>query len=267
MKKKKYKLIIFESNRKEGCMSLAKKFYPATYSEEDRKRALKEVKDKIGKKYNFNGNHVLQPKQKDVEFKEDYPDGKYVRITNEYLTKEDYWDEEIICDILLIDTKFPNVVIGHRMADCPVIIAEDRKKQTVAVSHCGTSQINREVPKWTIKALKKECNSNVEDIYVYIGSCIKKDNYQYDRYPSRATNKEVWENCIIEQDNIYYIDLIQAIKRQLNNEGIISNHIKVSPIDTYSNKDYYSHTEEIKNPDCEIGQNFVGCFYQEIQSE
>ena len=47
MKKKKYKLIIFESNRKEGCMSLAKKFYPATYSEEDRKRALKEVKDKI----------------------------------------------------------------------------------------------------------------------------------------------------------------------------------------------------------------------------
>ena len=132
MKNIKYKLVIFESNRKEGCMSLAKKFYPTTYSKEDRKRALKTVKDKIGKKYNFNGNHILQPKQKDVEFKEDYPDGKYVRITNEYLMKEDYWDEEIICDILLIDTKFPNIVIGHRMADCPVIIAEDRKKQTVA---------------------------------------------------------------------------------------------------------------------------------------
>lgn len=267
MKNKKYKLVIFESNRKEGCMSLAKKFYPTTYSKEDRKRALKTVKDKIGKKYNFNGNHILQPKQKDVEFKEDYPDGKYVRITNEYLMKEDYWDEEIICDILLIDTKFPNIVIGHRMADCPVIIAEDRKKQTVAVSHCGTSQINREVPKWTIKALKKECNSNVEDIYVYVGSCIKKDNYQYDRYPSRATKKEIWKNCILEKDNIFYIDLPKAIIQQLNSEGITNSHITVSSIDTYSNKDYYSHTKEIKNPDCEIGQNFVGCFYQEIQSE
>ena len=41
MKNKKYKLVIFESNRKEGCMSLAKKFYPTTYNEKDRKRTLK----------------------------------------------------------------------------------------------------------------------------------------------------------------------------------------------------------------------------------
>ncbi len=267
MKHKKYKLIIFETNRKEGCMSLAKKFYPATYSEENRKRSLKTVKDKIGKKYNFNGNHILQPKQKDVEFKEDYPDGKYVRITEDYLKKEDYWDEEIICDILLIDTKFPNIAIGHRMADCPVIIVEDRKNQIVAVSHCGSSQINRDVPKWTIKALKKECNSNVEDIYVYIGSCIKKDSYQYDRYPTWATKKEIWKNSILEKANIFYIDLPNAIIQQLNSEGIINSHITISPIDTYRDKDYYSHTEEVKNPSCEIGQNFVGCLYQEIESE
>src|SRR5699024_6059100 len=103
-------------------------------------------------------------------------------ITKDYLTKEDYWDEELICDILLIDTEFPNIVVGHRMADCPVIIAEDTKQQVVAISHCGANQINREVPKWTIKALKKEYNSNVEDIAVYIGSCIKKESYQYDKY-------------------------------------------------------------------------------------
>ena len=100
MKEKKYKLIIFETNKKEGCMSLAKKFYPSTYTETDIKNELRKVKDKIGKKYNFNGNHILQPTQKDVEFKTDYPDGKYVRITKEYLKKEDYWDEKIICDLL-----------------------------------------------------------------------------------------------------------------------------------------------------------------------
>ena len=123
------------------------------------------------------------------------------------------------------------------MADCPVIIAEDTKQQVVAISHCGANQINREVPKWTIKALKKECNSNVEDIAVYIGSCIKKESYQYDKYPSWATKKEIWKNCILEKDNIFYIDLPKAIIQQLNSEGITNSHITVSSIDTYSNKD------------------------------
>lgn len=263
MKEKKYKLIIFETNKKEGCMSLAKKFYPSTYTETDIKNELRKVKDKIGKKYNFNGNHILQPTQKDVEFKTDYPDGKYVRITKKYLKKEDYWDEKIICDILLIDTNHPNIVIGHRMADCPVIIAEDTKQQVVAVSHCGAKQINREVPKWTIKALKKEINSNPSDIKVYIGSCIKKTNYQYDKYPNWATNINVWKNSIENKNNVYYIDLNSAIKKQLLEENIKEKNITESKIDTYSSEEYYSHTEEIKNPQCKIGQNFVGCFYQE----
>ena len=266
MKQKKYKLIIFETNRKEGCMSLAKKFYPTTYIEEERKKALKTIKEKIGKKYNFNGNHILQPKQKDVEFKEDYPDGKYVRITKEYLTKEDYWDEEILCDILLIDTKFPNIVIGHRMADCPVIIAEDTKNQLVAVSHCGAAQINREVPKWTIKALLKEGPSNPENIHVYIGSCIKKENYQYDKYPHWATNNEVWKDCITKKNNIYYIDLVKAIKKQLYSTNIKKENITESPYDTYLSNNYYSHTEEIKDKSSKIGQIFVGCFYTEIKN-
>lgn len=259
----KYKLIIFETNRKDGCMSKSKKFYPSNFTEQEIIERLNKVRENIGKKYNFNGNHILQPQQKDVEFVEDYPDGKYVKITKKHLMKEDFWEEQIICDILLMDTKFPNIAIGHRMADCPVIIAEDRKHQVVAVSHCGVRQINREVPKWTILALKKEANSNVKDIYVYIGSCIKKENYQYDRYPSWATKKELWEKCIKKQEDIYYIDLIQAITNQLNKEGIVNHHITISPIDTYSHKDYYSHTEEVKNPNCKKGQNFVGCIYQE----
>lgn len=263
----KYKLVIFETNRKDGILSLARKFYPEKYTDEEIKQALSTVKDKIGKKYNFNGKHILQPCQKDVEFITDYPDGTYIKIEQEELTQEDYWYEKLPADILLIDTKNPNIVIGHRMADCPVIIAEDVENQVVAVSHCGSSQINREVPKWTIEALKKEANSKPENIHIYIGSCIKKENYQYDKYPSWATNKNVWKDCITKHENIYYIDLITAIKKQLRNEQIKEENIQKSPIDTYTNKDYYSHTEEVRDKSKNIGQNFVGCLYQETKDE
>ena len=258
----KYKLVIFETNKKEGCMSLAKHLYPANITEEEIKKRLELVKNRIGKKYNFDGSHILQPSQKDVEKNINYPDGTYTKVDPKKLTKEDYWYEKLPCDILIITKENPNIVIGHRMADCPVIIVEDKRKQVVAVSHCGASQINRKVPSYTIKALLESENSNIKDIHVYIGSCIKKESYQYDKYPTWATDCEVWKECINLEKKLYHIDLVKAITNQLKKEGILEENIKVSPIDTYTNDDYYSHSEFIRNPESKRGQNFVGCFYK-----
>ena len=254
------KLVIFETNNKDGIMSRSKKFYPDTYSEEDIKQDFLKVRQKVGEKYGFSGLKILQPAQKDVETNLDYPDGTYKRIDGTCLLKEDLWYETIPADILVIDSNYQNIVIGHRAADCPVIIAEDRKKQVVAVSHSGALQINRKVPMYTISALQKEAGSNLNDIYVYIGSCIKKSSYVYDRYPNWATNASVWENCIEKKDNLYHIDLVTAIINQLN---IPKEHITISPVDTYKNPDYYSHLSEVKKESKPIGQNFIGAFYKE----
>ena len=116
----------------------------------------------------------------------------------------------------------------------------------------------------TIEALLKEANSNIKDIKVYIGSCIKEKNYCYDRYPKWATNTKVWKNNIKKKDNYYYIDLISSIKNQLYEQGIAEKQIKVSPYDTYTHPNYYSHTNEVRNEAKPNGQNFVGCFYKEI---
>lgn len=261
---KKYELVIFESNRTDGNMSRNKKFYPANYTDEDRRNLLNKVKDKVGKKYGFSGKHIFQPKQKSETEPNTYPDGKYIRISEKNLTHEDYWDEDLSCDIVMIDTKYPNVVIGHIMGDCPVLIAEDRKNQVVATAHCGAAQINREVPKYLIESLYKEVNSNPEDIHVYIGSNIKKESYKYDRYPLWATNEKIWKDCIIQKGKNYFIDLNKAIKKQLNEVKIDSSHITESKIDTYKSPDYYSHTEESRKESTNNGQNYVGCFYKEV---
>lgn len=251
---------IFETNIKDGIMSRNKKFYKEALTSEEINKVFLETRLTLAKKYNLNGLHIFQALQKTPLNKLNYPDGKYIIISEKNMTKEDYWYEELPADILIISNKYKNIIVGNQTSDCPILIAEDRKLGVTALSHCGASYINRNLPIQTISALENEYHSNPNDIYVYIGSCIKKESYSYDNYPSWATNKKVWEKCIIKEENSYKIDLVKAIKKQLKSMGI--NHIRVSKTDTFKDKNYYSHLAEYNGIKEKSGQNFVGFYYK-----
>lgn len=251
---------IFETGIKDGIMSKNKKFYKENLTQEEINKIFLETRLKFAKKYNLNGLHIFQALQKTPLNKLNYPDGKYIVISEENMTKDDYWSEELPADILIISNKYKNIIVGNQMSDCPILIAEDRKLGVTALAHCGASYINRNLPIQTIMALENEYHSNLNDIYVYIGSCIKTESYVYDSYPSWATNKEVWKDCIKKEQSIYKIDLVKAIKKQLKSIGI--SHTKVSKIDTFKDKNYYSHLAEYNGIKEKSGQNFVGFYYK-----
>ena len=255
----KSKIKIFETNKLDGKMSKNPRFYPKNTSIEERYQKFYQDRLNLGKKLGINGNHILRIRQKGLS-NINYEDGKYVLIDEKHMTKEDYFLEDIQGDIIIISEKHKEVAIVNPQADCPILICEDRNKGYTALSHCGAPYINRKLPQDTIKALIKCCNSNIEDIYVHIGSCIKKESYIYDKYPKWATNKEVWEGFIVEKDNNYYIDLPGAIIKQLQEIGI--KNIEESPIDTAKDPNYYSHVEEVKGTQQEGGQNLVGFYYK-----
>lgn len=256
----KSQIEIFETGIKDGIMSKNKKFYKENLTQEEINKIFLETRLKFAKKYNLNGLHIFQALQKTPLNKLNYPDGKYIVISEENMAKEDYWSEELPADILIISNKYKNIIVGNQMSDCPILIAEDRKLGVTALAHCGASYINRNLPIQTIMALENEYHSNLNDIYVYIGSCIKTESYIYDSYPSWATNKEVWKDCIKKEQSIYKIDLVKAIKKQLKSIGI--SHIKVSKIDTFKDKNYYSHLAEYNGIKEKSGQNFVGFYYK-----
>ncbi len=256
----KSQIEIFETGIKDGIMSKNKKFYKENLTQEEINKIFLETRLKFAKKYNLNGLHIFQALQKTPLNKLNYPDGKYIVISEENMTKEDYWSEELPADILIISNKYKNIIVGNQMSDCPILIAEDRRLGVTALAHCGASYINRNLPIQTIMALENEYHSNLNDIYVYIGSCIKTESYVYDSYPSWATNKEVWKDCIKKEQSIYKIDLVKAIKKQLKSIGI--SHIKVSKIDTFKDKNYYSHLAEYNGIKEKSGQNFVGFYYK-----
>lgn len=255
----KSQIQIFEGNQEQGIFSKAKKFYKENATDEEIYNKIKEARIKLGNKYNFDGLKMFQVLQK-MEDNDDYEDNKTVEITDEYMQKEDYFTEEIHADILIISNKYKKVALSHRMADCPVLILEDRKIGKTAIAHCGIYHINRGLPKALIESMINNCNSNPKDLYLYIGSHIHKDSYIYDTYPSQATNKEVWENAIEKQEDGYHIDLKQAILNQIKEYDL--GEIKISPIDTAKDNKYASHYATYHGNKNKIGQNIVGFYYK-----
>lgn len=253
------KIRIFECGKAEGIFSKNKKFYPDNLTKSEITKQFNEVKKRAGEHFGFDDKKVIQATQKYKDCNFDYPDGKYVVLNETHMQKKDYWKERIEADILILEEKYKGVVIGNQMADCPIVIAEDRKKRVTALAHCGASYIDRLLPQDIIKALRKEYNSNLEDIYVYIGSSAKKDTYIYDKYPYWAINKKLWKDNLEVINGNYHIDMNGAIIKQLKELGI--KNIEESPINTMIDDRYYSHAESSKGNKDKLGQNFVGFYY------
>ncbi len=255
----KSQIVIFEGNQEDGIFSSNKKFYPKEFTKEDINKLIKKNRIELGNKYGFSGLKMFQVQQK-MEDNDDYPDNKDVFIEKENMMKEDYFTEKIEADILFISNKYKKIALSHRMADCPILIAEDRKKGYTGIVHCGIYHINRGLPKEFIKKMIDKYHSNPKDIYLYIGSHIKKESYIYDCYPKIATNEEIWREAIIKKEDGYHIDLEKAIMNQIEDFSIAE--IKVSKIDTARDSKYASHYASVHGEKTKLGQNIVGFYYK-----
>lgn len=256
----KSNIVIFESGICDGIMSRNKKFYDENLSQDEINRRFLETRINLGKKYHFDGKKIFQSQQKSEQKPLNYPDGAYIVLDEKHMQKEDFWYEKLAADILILSKQYPHVVLGNQMADCPIVIAEDRFLGVTALAHCGASYIDRNLPSQIIDALRKEYASKLDHIYVYIGSCAKKESYVYDTYPIWAKNTLLWKTNITKKKEKYYIDITQAIVDQLKQKGI--KHITISNKDTITDPFFYSHRASIQGQENKKGQNFVGFFYQ-----
>ena len=283
---------IFEANKKDGIMSRNKIFYDENFTQDDINEIFKETRIKLGEKHGFNGLRMIQASQKTETNNVKYPDGKYISIKDKILTTDDYWYLNLEADILMINNKYKGIVIGNMCADCPIVIAEDRKKGVTALAHCGAAYIDRNLPYQIIESLKKEYSSNSEDIYVYISSGAKKENFIYDTYPHWAKNDDVWIGCIDKKDNKYVVKDYGILKcipndiTEINNVNIvISNNLeykdygynginicivdnsgKKYPIHLINTKNFIEYVLE-NNDDEKLLKKFINDYEEEIKAQ
>ena len=250
------KTVIIETGKKFGNMNTSKLFYPEHYTQEDRNREFLEHRMAVGDVYGFDGHKMFMADQVDKK-------GTYLNITEEYVKDNPNGWSDINEDILIITDKVPGVVIGHAVADCPVVMMEDPIKGVSAVAHCSAEMIDRRLPMMLVDAMVDAYGSKESDILTYVSACAS-DNWAYDRFPTWAHDVDMWKDGIYEKDGKFHIDMRKIIAKQLTERKILLTKTEWNMDDTITNPDYYSNSAASPcglNDRSKFGRNFAGMFY------
>jgi len=255
---------ILDIGNKYGNMNTAASFYPKEMSLEERRVDFLRRRMILARENGFDGKKMFIADQAKK-------DGSYCVLTQELIDKkDDGWLNDIPEDILIITKKTPGVVIGHPVADCPVIIMTDRHRGVTALGHCSGEMVDKKLPINIFKALEKEFGTAPEDVKVYVSSCIG-DKWEYDCWPGFAKDVELWADAIREVHTLgkgtyYNIDIRKAVLKQLLSVGISFENTYWNMDDTLTNANYYSNSGA-RTDSKKAGRNFVGAYYPIIDKE
>lgn len=220
------------------------------------RRELFEInRDELGKHYGFSGKKMFMADQVKQ-------DGSAFEITEEYVRDNPNGWTDIPEDILIITDKVPEVVIGHPVADCRVVMVADYKKHAVALAHCSAAFVDKRMPEMVVDALKRAYDSHDDDLIAYIGSGAGK-GWQYDNYPAWATDRSLWNEAIYQnEEGKFQIDMRKVIVNQLRKSGV--SMITGSTVDTLTDEGYFSNSRSSAkggNDPSKAGRNFTGTYY------
>lgn len=133
-------------------------------------------------------------------------------------------------------TQLPGICIGVTTADCVPLLFFDPEKQVIAAAHAGWRGTCAGIAEKTISSLVGRFNCEPSDILVAIGPSISSNVYE--------VGKEVVDHfedagfdiptIITTNHTSYYLDLWKANQSSLEKAGVLSKHIEISGICTYT---------------------------------
>lgn len=252
---------VFETGKKFGNMNTQARFYPEGMSAAERWTTFLNRRIQAGKEFGFDGHKMFMADQV-------HKSGSYFEITDDYVEAYPEGWSDIPEDILVISENVPEVVIGHAVADCPVIMMEDPIKGVSAVAHCSAEMIDKRLPMMVVDALVEAYGSNEEDIITYVSACAG-DNWTYDSFPKWALDTKMWEEGIYEENGIFHIDIRKVIRKQLEERHIDLSNVTFNMDDTITNPNYYSNSAASPyglNDASKSGRHFAGLFYPKGKS-
>lgn len=206
--------------------------------------------------YGFDASKIFIADQKNK-------DGSSFEITREFVeANPDGLMASIPEDILITTDKVPGVVIGHPVADCPVVMAADLSKGAVAIAHCSAELIDKKMPMMVVDALQRAYDSKDDDIVAYISACAGSD-WSYDTYPRWATDRKLWDGAITLDNDVFKIDMRKVIENELLERNIHTMEFNMD--NTRTNPNYYSNSMASPNggnDPTKSGRNFAGVFFK-----
>lgn len=146
-------------------------------------------------------------------------------------------------------TNKPDLPLVMRYADCVPLIFHDPVQQVIGLSHAGWRGTVQGMAANTIRAMVQAYESNPADVRVVIGPSISIEHYQVGEEVVDALHDHFADiDGLMRRDSsdgTAYIDLWEANKRDLLNNGVSAENIEVAGICTYANTDdFFSHRAE-----------------------
>ena len=143
-------------------------------------------------------------------------------------------------------TKEKNVALGIFSADCVPVFLYDPKKEIVGVLHAGWRGTFEKIVSKAISIFKK-LKSDPKDILVYVGPSICGNCYVVEKERAGLFQKKFsdFEKKFLKfKKGRYFLDLRKLNKILLEKEGVLAKNIQISPVCTFSNKNYFSFRRE-----------------------
>ncbi|MEK9176870.1 MAG: polyphenol oxidase family protein [Patescibacteria group bacterium] len=154
--------------------------------------------------------------------------------------------------ILKVDalmTMAPGVALFLMTADCFPVAYHDPVKNAVALAHLGWKSTDKNLAAQVVERMTQEFHSDPGDILVFIGPGIDKDSYLVERPGQKDDPK--WRPFLDEAMGSTKIDLVGYNENALIDAGVPREHITVSPENTVSSPEYFSHRRSGKTGESE----------------
>ncbi len=138
-----------------------------------------------------------------------------------------------------IITAQSNVGIMLPIADCVPTVIYDPGTRQLAMVHLGRHSTLTNLLKKTFEQMVAH-GSNIEDVLVWMGPNAQYKSYKLEYFDH--ADAKAWKSFCNKQPDGIYIDLTGFNRQVCLDAGVKPTHIEISPVDTYTNNNYYSHS-------------------------
>lgn len=137
-------------------------------------------------------------------------------------------------------TNQSNVALFLPVADCVATVIYDPVAKRLALAHLGRhSTIARTMAKVIEYFVAK--GSKVTDLLIWMAPSVKRQSYRME-YFDKVDDPE-WRDYCQQREGGYYLDLQGYNKHLALQAGLCEENIKISPINTAIDKNYFSHSQ------------------------
>lgn len=151
-------------------------------------------------------------------------------------------------DALITTTK--NLPLFLLTADCYSVLLYDKSEEIMALIHLGWRGVDKYLVQKVIKQMVGMAGIKARDILVKLGPGAKPESYVVES-PSQLSSPN-WQPYLKRATgNNYQVDLPGFITRQCQDEGVLSQSINITNIDTISNQNQFSHYRAVRSSERE----------------